>query len=265
MKNIIGTVAVLLSLAVLTLEARAAMSDGRQVEPYIQLGVGAYTRDIEEKSSALSTFKVDGTADSTRLIAKAGVDIGGVLNLYVQGGGVNLSIDEFDNYDSGMGGAYGGGLRVNIYQAPYRDGLKLFVEGNYLRFTTDDHVQIEVNCTAANGCASFPNQFVPRISKETIQWNEYTVLLGASGRYFDIGPYGGVRLSKVDGKDRIRAGADANFTSTFQATPDVKEQDNFGIFFGVDFFLDRSEKTALNFEVSLIDQDSFQVAIRRAF
>jgi hypothetical protein len=246
-------------------EAHADMPDGRKVEPYLQINVGAYSRDIVEESSSLSTFKVDGTADSVRVIAKAGVDIGGVVNLYLQGGGANLSIDEFDNYDGSMNGAYGGGLRINFYQAPYRDGMKLFVEGNYLRYATDDHVQILQDCTGLTGCPASPANSFPRNAKETIQWNEYTVLLGASGRYFDAGPYGGIRLSKVDGKDRVRAAPDSNFTTSLSATPDVKERDNFGIFFGTDVFLDRSGKTALNFEVSLFDSYSFQAGIRTTF
>jgi hypothetical protein len=262
MKYLLCTAVVLLPLLFWTYDAQA-------VEPYIQIGVGAFSRDIVEEGTALESFKFKGTAGSTRLIAKAGLEVGGIVNLYVQGGGADLSIDEFDNYNASMKGMVGGGLRINLYRAPYRDGLTLFVEGNALRFTADDKVQTERKCSLSAGCTATvpppPNDFLPVLADETIQWNEYTVLLGASGRYFDVAPYGGVRLSKVDGKDRIRTAPDSNFSNGFQANPDIKEDGNFGIFFGLDFFLDRSEKTALNFEVSLIDQDSIQAAIRRAF
>ncbi|HET6464974.1 MAG TPA: hypothetical protein VFH55_05115 [Nitrospiria bacterium] len=265
MKQVLFTAAVLLSLLIWNSQARAATSDGRSVEPYFQINVGVYSRDIVEQSSALTTFKVNGTADSTRLIAKAGVNLGDVLNLYLQGGAADLSIDEFDNYDASMSGAYGGGLRINLYQAPYQGGPNLFFEGNYLHSSTDDHVQVQRDCTGLSGCPVAPNNFLPTIAKETIQWDEYTVLMGASGRYFDMGPYGGIRLSKVDGKDRVRAAPDSNFTTSLQATADVKERDNFGIFFGTDVFLDRSGKTALNFEASLFDVYSFQAGIRTTF
>jgi hypothetical protein len=258
MKQVLITAAVLLPLVVWASQARA-------VEPYLQFNVGVFSRDIVEKSSALSTFKVKATADSTRLIAKAGVNIGDVLNLYLQGGAADLTVDDFDNYDATMNGAYGGGLRINLYREPYRDGLKLFVEGNYLHNSTDDQTQIYRDCSGLSACPALPNNFIPTIANETIQWNEYTFLMGASGRYFDMGPYGGIRLSKVDGKDRVRAGPDANFTTNFTATPDVKEQDNFGIFFGTDIFLDRAGKTALNFEASLFDVYSFQAGIRTTF
>jgi hypothetical protein len=258
MKYLLCTAVVLLPLLFWTYDARA-------IEPYIQIGVGAFSRNIVEEDTAITGFKFKGTAGSTRLIAKAGLEVGGVVNLYVQGGGADLSIDEFDNYASSMKGMYGGGLRINLYQAPYRDGLKLFVEGNALRFTADDHVETVVSCTTEHSCPANTGNSFPLLADETIQWNEYTVLLGASSRYESLGPYGGIRLSRVDGKDRIRTAPDSNFSNGFQANPDIKEDGNFGIFFGLDFFLDRSEKTALNFEVSLIDQDSFQAAIRRAF
>jgi hypothetical protein len=244
--------------------ARAGTPSGKPIDPYIQIGIGAFSRDIVEEGAALDTFKLRGAAGSTRLIAKAGLDIGEAVNLYAQGGGADLSIDEFNNYAASMKGMVGGGMRINLYHAPYRDGLKLFVEGNYLHFTTDDHVQIE-ECASSPDCSSPTSLYLPRLANETIQWNEYTVLLGASGRYFDVAPYGGFRLSKVDGKDRISAAPDSNFSAGLQTHPDIKEDGNFGIFFGLDFFLDRSEKTVLNFEVSLIDQDSFMAAVRRAF
>jgi hypothetical protein len=235
------------------------------LKPYFQLNVGAFSRDVEEKDASIAGNKVFGTADSTRIIAKLGMEYGDILNLYFQGGGADLSIDEFDNYDGSMDWAYGGGLRFTFYRAPYRGGLRLFVEGNYLRYTTDDTVQIEQDCTGLAGCPASPDNFFPRQAKETIEWNEYAVLLGASAQFFEARPYGGFRLSKVDGKDRIRAAPDANFTTPFHVTPDLKEQDNFGIFLGMDFFLDRTAETVLNLEMSLIDQNSIQVGLGRTF
>jgi len=235
------------------------------LKPYVQLNVGAYSRDVEEKDASIVGNKIFGTADSTRIMAKLGLEYGEILDVYFQGGGASLSIDEFNNYDAPMDWAYGGGLRFTFYRAPYRDGLRLFVEGNYLRYTSDDTVQIEQNCTGLSGCPTSPDNFFPRQAKETIQWKEYAVLLGASARFYEARPYGGFRLSKVDGTDRIRAGPDSNFTTPFQVTPDLKEQDNFGIFLGLDFFLDRAAKTVLNFQVSLIDQDSIEAGIRRTF
>ncbi|HEY5593730.1 MAG TPA: hypothetical protein VIL61_01050, partial [Nitrospiria bacterium] len=145
MNAVLSATVVLLSLLFWTSEARA-------VEPYIQIGVGAFSRDIIEEDPAIAGFKFKGAAGSTRLIAKAGLEVGGVVNLYVQGGAADLSIDEFDNYDAPMKGMYGGGLRINLYRAPYRDGLTLFIEGSALRFTADDRVETEVRCTLNNGC-----------------------------------------------------------------------------------------------------------------
>jgi len=193
--------------------------------------------------------------------------VGGGLTVYAQGGGADLAIDEFNDFDSSMNGAYGGGVRFTMFLAPDRYGLKLFVDASLLRTTADDTVQAEFGCTAANGCTAAGAQggYISRLIEEEIEWNEYTVLMGGGGRYGPYGPYGGIRLSVVDAKDQLRAAPDANFSTEFRADSDLTEQDNFGVFFGTDLFLDRAGKTALNFEVSLFDQESFRAAIRRAF
>jgi opacity protein-like surface antigen len=261
MKRVLATATVLLAVACGAPEAAA-------VEPYVQIETGIMSRDVVEEDSSVEGFTVGGRATSTRLIASVGLNVNGVLTVYAQGGVADLAIDEFNGFDSSFNGAYGGGARLNLLLTPHRDGLRLFVEGSVLRTTAEDRVQAEFGCTAASSCTAATraqNEFLPRLVEETIEWNEYTVLLGAGGRYGVFGPYGGVRLSKVDAKDRVRAAPDANFAAEFRVDADLREQDNFGIFFGTDFFLDRSGKTALNVEVSLFDQDSFRAAVRRAF
>jgi hypothetical protein len=222
------------------------LSGGVRAEgPYIQLEAGVLARDVAEEDPSLVGFKFEGEAVSTRLIAKVGIELFDLVDLYVQGGGADLSVEEFNDYDADLAWAYGGGIRLNLYRSPYRDRFTLFVELSTLRVETDDEVETEISGS-------------PEIVEETIEWNEYAVLLGASGRADGFRPYGGIRLSRLDGTDKIRS-------PDFSADLDLEEEDNFGIFFGLDLFLDRSEKTAVNFEVSLFDQDSFRAAIRRAF
>ncbi len=246
-------------------------SNANAAEPYVQLGAGILARDVISEGEEQEFLKFRGEAVSTRLLAKLGIELWEILDLYVQGGGADLSIDEFADYDGGLSGAFGGGLRFNLYRSSYRDQFTLYVEGNALRYTTDDQVRVEVDCTGISGCPSSPDNFLPRPADEEIQWNEYTILFGASGRYAGFSPYGGIRLSMVDATDRIRAAVvppSEDFPEglpDFQTKLDLEEDDNFGMFFGLDIFLDRSEKTALNFEVSIIDQDSFRAAIRREF
>ena len=245
-------------------------SNGYGAEPYVQLEASVLARDVVEdvevvQDSEVVGFKFRGEAVSTRLLAKMGIEVWEVLDVYVQGGGADLSIDEFDDYDGDLTGAYGGGVRVNLYRSPFRDQLTLFVEGNVLRYTTDDSITILQECTVKSGCSTDPGSDFRRIADEEIEWNEYTVLVGASGRMEGFDLYGGIRLSMVDGEDRIRAKPDSNFPAAFKTDLDLEEDDNFGIFFGIDVFLDRSEKIALNFEASIIDQDSFRAAIRREF
>jgi opacity protein-like surface antigen len=222
------------------------------VQPYVMFEAGIVSRDVVEEDASIAGFMYEGTASSTRMLATVGLDVAGGLTLYAQGGAADLTIDEFSGFDGQFDGAYGGGVRFNMFLSPHPYGLRLFVDGSFLHTTAEDTVQIEYGSLS-------------RLADETIEWNEYTILMGAGTRSGPYGPYGGIRLSWVDGEDRLRAAPDANFPEEFRVDADLREQDNFGIFFGTDFFLDRSGKTVLNCEVSLLDQYSFRAAIRRAF
>jgi len=260
MKRLCAAAAALAAIVVAAPEAGA-------VQPYVMFEAGILSRDVVEEDASITGFTYGGTASSTRMLATVGLEVNSALTFYAQGGAAGLAIDEFNNFDSSFNGAYGGGVRLNFFVSPYPYGLRLFVDGSMLHTTANDKVQAEFGCTAATGCTSAGawGGYLPRLVEEEIEWNEYTVLMGAGSRYGPYGPYGGVRLSWVDAKDGLRAAPDANFSTEFRADSDLREQDNFGVFFGMDFFLDRSGKTALNCEVSLIDQYSFRAAIRRGF
>ena len=259
MKRILCAAAILVAFGLQAHDATAG-------QPYVQIETGIVSRDIVEEDASIQGFTFGGTAESTRVLARVGFNFNDFVSMYALGGGADLSIDEFNGFDSSLSGAFGGGVRFDMRVSPYRGGLRLFVEGSMLHTSADDTVQADFGCTAANGCtAAAQGAFVPRLAQETIEWNEYTVLLGAAARYRAYGPYGGVRLSWVDATDKVRAPADENFSTEFRADADLKEQDNFGIFLGTDFYLDRSGKTALNLEFSLFDQESFRVAVRRSF
>jgi len=237
------------------------------VQPYVTFEAGVLSRDVVEEDSSIEGFTFGAEASSTRVLATVGVEVTSALTVYAQAGAASLTIDEFNDFDSSFNEAYGGGVRLNLYLSPNPYSLRLFVDAGMLHTTADDTVQAEFGCTPANGCSSAGARggYLPRLVEEEIDWDEYTVLMGAGSRHGPYGPYGGVRLSWVDAEDRLRAAPDANFSTEFRADTDLEEQDNFGVFFGTDVFLDRLGKTALNFEVSLIDQYSFRAAVRRAF
>jgi hypothetical protein len=225
------------------------------------------SRDVVEEDASIAGFSYDGRADSTRALATVGVDINSIVALYGQVGGADLAIDEFNGFDSSFGAAYGAGVRINFLLSPHPYALRLFVDASFLHTTAEDSVQAEFGCTPANGCTA-PGAFgeyVPRLLEEEIEWNEYAVLMGAGSRYGPYGPYGGIRLSFVDATDKLQVAPNPVYPQGLGSEIDLKEQDNFGVFFGTDIFLDRAGKTSLNFEISLFDQDSFRAAIRRAF
>jgi len=245
----------------------AGAAEAGAVQPYVMFEAGIVSRDVVEEDASIAGFSYGGRADSTRALATVGVDLNSVVALYAQVGGADLAIDEFNGFDSSFEAAYGAGVRINFLLSPHPYALRLFVDASFLHTTAEDSVQAEFGCTPANGCTA-PGAFgeyIPRLLEEEIEWNEYAVLMGAGSRYGPYGPYAGIRLSFVDATDKFRAAPDANFSGEFRAETDLKEEDNFGVFFGTDIFLDRTGKTSLNFEISLFDQDSFRAAIRRAF
>ena len=83
-----------------------------------------------------------------------------------------------------------------------------------LRTTAEDMVQAEFGCTAANGCTrrlAAQGDYLPRLAEETIEWNEYTVLLGGGSRYGASGRTAG--CGSRGGREGPGPGApDANFT-----------------------------------------------------
>ena len=207
MRRIRAVATALVATAFLVGEASA-------VEPYVQIETGMFSRDIVEEDAAITGFAYGGRASSTRAIATAGFKFNEFLTVYALGGAADLEIDEFNGFDSSFNGAYGGGVRFDFPISPYRGGLRLFVEGSMLRTTAEDMVQAGFACTAANGCtsaATVQGGYIPRLAEETIEWNEYAVLLGAGSRHGAFGPYGGVRLSMVDAKDRLHASSGRQF------------------------------------------------------
>jgi hypothetical protein len=253
----VSAVWVLLVWALVTPEVRAA-------EPYVSFETGIASRDVVDEGNDLVGGSFTGNAVSTRILTRVGVDLNRYADLYFLGGGADLSIDEFDNFDSNFHGVYGAGLRVNLFRSGYRDDLTLFAEGNWLYFTANDQVRT-YECPPGTDCDADPDAYLPRNANEKITWNEYTARVGASGR-MEVGTiFGGFRLSFVDGQDRIRARPDSNFSQPLKSNLDLKQDDTFGLFFGVNLFLDRLEKTVVTLEASLIDQDSFRAAIRRYF
>jgi len=169
-------------------------------EPFRQLETGMLSRDVVEQDPSIEGFKVGGSADSIRLIATAGSNLSSALTVQVQGWAADHAIDEFNGCDSMFNGACGGGAWLNLFLPPYRDRLRMFLEGGRPRTTSEDTGQAEFGCASANGSTAAP---------------------GA--------------------------------------------QDDFGIFFGTDWYLERSGKTALNLEMSLFDQNSFRAAVHGAF
>jgi hypothetical protein len=114
------------------------------------------------------------------------------------------SINDNTGFEGHLGLAYGGGVKLHLYQ--YEDVFLLGLTGQYLRFTSQ-----EDNVSGVNGLTV----------KST--WNEYDIALGASTLISVANFYAGGLLSFVDGE-----------RETPSATAHFKQSHPYGAFVGAD-------------------------------
>ena len=238
--------------------------------PYMEFGVGVSTRDVVEEgvTDEGETTLVDpgtgvqkGDADSTRILAEIGWNFGNRVEVYGQVGGVDLKINEFDDFNGDLDIALGGGLKVNWYTSPRPSRLAVFTDINALTFQSKDTVSSRFVVDGAAGPESFF-----RVADEKIRWTEYTLKMGVSMVHPILDrPYGGIRLSKLDGSDTVTFRADQRFSTADRRKLDLKEDKNFGLFAGTTLFFDQQEKAGLNLELNVLDEFSFIAAFRLNF
>lgn len=196
-------------------------------------------RDVVERGEPLVAPKVRGDAVSSRFLLRTGLRPVHLVEIYGLVGGANLSIEEFDEFDSEMDLAYGGGFNFLFYESPSPPTLHVFLDIQYLRFVMKDQVETIVNNA-------------PTPQDETIRWNEVISKFGVGVRHPSFRPYGGLRISFVRAKDSLSGSGKLS----------LREDDNMGVFGGIDIFLDPAEALAVNLEASLFDVNSFRALLR---
>ncbi len=237
--------------------------------PYIEFGAGIHNRVMveegltDEGKTALvdpATGVQKGNADSTRVMAEIGWNFGDRVQLYGNVGGIDLKIDEFDNFNGDFDLVLGGGVKVNWYTSPSPSRLSVFTDFGALTFSSEDTISTKFVLNEAAGPESFF-----RVADEKIRWTEYALKLGVSMVHPVLDrPYGGIRLSKIDGSDTVTFRPNEMFETT-QRKLDLEEDKNFGLFAGTTLFFDPHEKVGLNLELHVIDEFSFNIAFRLNF
>jgi len=216
--------------------------------PYLSFEVGGYSRRIAENCPNCtdqfgnSMLKVYGNGDSTKILAKFGIRTG-LLDGYVTVGGATLSIDEFNGYQGGMAPAFGGGLKILMYESPSYGHFNLFLNPDILYFKTSDTIQIY---SQSQGWVT---------ENHDISWTEYAIKVGGSARYGPFENYGGVSLSFLNGQE----------TGNVFGTADFNERDNLGLFLGTNLFLDRTGRASLFGEIGGGDNNYLKVGIKTRF
>ncbi len=239
------------SAMILAVMAGSAVPAEAVSAPAVSFGVevGLVSRDIEEEGPTLGT--VVGTADSSRVTARLGLQVAPMLILFGDVGFADVAVDEFDLYHSDLELFYGGGVRVILSPAPYPQGVSVYTDLTVSRLNTDDQVTI---------CLDFCDTATPteELADEELAWTEYAIAVGAKGRYENLRPFGGLRVSKLDGSDHVRS-------NSVDVKVDVKQRDPVGFFLGADILLDREERSAITVQLSGIDENAFRIGYKVAF
>jgi hypothetical protein len=246
MKRVLLIWTLTLSPLLLFVPSSFAYDPGREPEDHLfslDFLTQVQERDVVEKGEQLIGLKVKGSADSTRLLVRGGFQPVALLEVYGLIGGADLSIDEFDGFDSNMRMAYGGGLHLILYQSPFPRPFDLFADAQYLQFSAKDRVLTDVSGLG------------PTEQDEEIHWRESVAKVGIDSDQHFFRPYGGLRVSLVRGDDNLSVSGKVN----------LREDDSVGVFGGADIFLDSTKKAALNLEFSLFDVNSFSAGLRLAF
>ncbi len=230
---------------------------GDRVQPapgYIGFSIGIQERDILLKSDDLiPCCKAEGNAVTTQVMTRVGLKAIPRLEIFGMVGGVDLGIEEFGDFDSNFEVAFGGGARILLYEASHPQGSGLFLEYQYLQFSAQDRVEILKGTPP-----------VVTIQDQKIEWKEHLVKIGGEHRYGPYRSYAGFRVSFVRGESFFSlVGAPDPMKEIGPA--DIEEDDNIGVFAGVDIFLDPREIFALNLELSLFDVNAFRAGLVFAF
>jgi hypothetical protein len=215
------------------------------------------SRDITYED--VNVFPNEGTADTTTIAGQFAIGIVRGVSLFGEVGAADVAVDEFNGYQSSFDLVYGGGIRLSAPANRYGGDTLLFSELRARRVTSSDQLVTEV-CTA--NCGDPVNEVVSfETVDEDLNWWEYTIKVGVSGRYDNLRPFGGLEVSKLDGTDSV------DFVNP--ALPDqdldVRESNSIGFFFGTDILLDRQGQSAVTIEMSAIDRYAFRIGFNVGF
>ena len=221
------------------------------------------SRDIKEQGSSIG--EVDGVLDTTSVTGRLGIGLVRGLSIFGEIGALDASVDEFDGYQSTFDLLYGGGIRLEVPVGGfvgYPSRTMFFSEFRARHASTSDQVTT-LACVSSNpsDCNTPSGVFVSDIVDEHLKWWEYTIKIGANGRYENMRPFGGIELSKLDGTDSVTS----TFSGLINENLDVREQNSIGFFLGTDILLDPRGQSAFTLEMSAIDQFALRAGFHVAF
>ncbi|MBI1822608.1 MAG: hypothetical protein HYR80_00600 [Nitrospirae bacterium] len=217
--------------------------------PYLSLDLEGNSRRVEENciqcidpNTGLPALKFYGNGDSTRLLARLGMDLR-PLDIYLTFGGSTLTVNEFDGYHGQLAPTFGGGIKIRMYESTSYEHFNIFINPDIIYFKSSDTIQ-------------FISQSLGVITEShDVSWTEYGVKVGGSARYDFMEPYAGISVSFLDGEA----------SGPVFGTADFKERDNLGFFLGANYYFDPTGQASLYGEIGGGDNGYVKVGIKTRF
>jgi len=255
----------ILSWAILSLVAISALTaEEVKVKKGIvklEINVESRARDVsEERLNENEIVKDRTTIFTNRSLLRAGTAFFDRVEIFGEVGGSDLSAPNFDDFDSPVVLSYGGGLKVTLYESPYRGHARSFIGARYIQHQTHkDTVNTCIKSSDPQSSDYYCNTgyFLTAVDEE-IDWKEFENEIGFGWQAGTLVLEAGIRLSFIDSRDRIIDRGTGEIISHMRLHPD----DNAGLFIRADIFFEPEERFALNIGVSTLDVNSVYAGVK---
>ncbi len=183
---------------------------------------------------------------TNRLLLRIATEFFERIEVYGDIGSADISAPDFDDFNSGLTLAYGGGITLKMLRSP---GV-----GHPYALAGVRYIQYEPATDAVN---VYIDNVLTGVNDEII-WREWETGLGAGFRSGSLELRAGVRFSFINARDRI-------YTPDFEEQLKLREEDNAGMFIDADIYIDPEEQFAFNIGVTAIDVNSIIAGVKLWF
>lgn len=219
------------------------------IQPFVE----SRARSVSEKTNiGDEILKNTSIFYTNRLLLRFATEFFERIEIYGDIGSADISAPDFDDYNSGLVLAYGGGINFKVLRSAGRGHPYASAGLRYIQYEpVTDTVNVEL-------IDSQTGQSDITAVNDEITWREWEAEVGAGFRSGSLELKGGVRFSFINARDRI-------YKTDFEEKMKLKEDDNAGMFINADIYIDPEEKFAFTIGVTAIDVNSIFAGVKLWF